>query len=156
VIDAPVQQIRAITHFSELGADLHTTAILDFGSGRQASITCAIDCALPNEVFVTGTRGTIHIPSPMWCPETFSVTDSSGTTMAHHFPIDRPSTLVRNGFNFRNSQALKYEAIAFQNCVKDGSRDCPPISRKNTLQILEVLDRIRDAIGLRYTNDTRS
>lgn len=60
--------VTAMAHYSETGADLATSGILDFGGGRRAHFDFSFECSRRSEYEITGTLGSLKCPTVWQLP----------------------------------------------------------------------------------------
>ncbi|CAL4234859.1 unnamed protein product, partial [Meganyctiphanes norvegica] len=129
---------------SHNGVDETTSATLVYPGGRVATLNCSMRCLLPCEGIVVGTKGTIKVNYPMWCPE--SLESPSGK-------FESPLPINERSFNFNNSQGMMYEAAEVRRCLKEGLLESPLVSLDETLLMAELMEDIRKQVGVVYDQD---
>lgn len=135
------QKVLAGGHLNANGVEESTSVSLVYSGRRLASLSATIRACLPSEAFVIGTKGTIKVNYPMWCPE--SLESPSGK-------FESPLPKTGHTFNFDNSQGLMYEAIEVRRCLKEGLLESPGMSHKESLTIAEVMEQIRRQVGVEF------
>lgn len=135
------EKVLAGGHLSAQGIDESTSTTLVYSGRRLASLASTIRADLPSEAFVIGTKGTIKVHYPMWCPESFES------------PSGKYESLLpksNHSFNFGNSQGLMYEAVEVRRCIKEGLLESPGMSHEESLTIAEIMEQIRRQVGVKY------
>ncbi|WP_040196147.1 Gfo/Idh/MocA family protein [Candidatus Soleaferrea massiliensis] len=129
---------KVVTHavMGETGVDERDCINLFYEDGKFASLVAAIDTEGSNTAYIYGTKGQIMVPQD-WCPESFTVktyADNKETTYKLPFSC--------NGY--------EYEAACAMDCIREGKLESEIMPHSTTLEIMELLDSIRDQWGLRY------
>jgi predicted dehydrogenase len=65
----PLRAVALVDRDSRLGTDRTTSALVDFGQGRQLSFTVSTQCVPYQRVQICGTRGRIEIQIPFNAPQ---------------------------------------------------------------------------------------
>ena len=121
------------------GTDSHTCVLLKYKSGAIADLSCATLVRKPNEGYIYGTKGFAYLKR-FYAPQEI-VLDLDGKRETI------PTPYAGNGFE---------EQIAhFCDCVRRGLTESPIVTHAGTLKIIDLSDRIRRMIGVRYPQDTR-
>ncbi|XP_076061019.1 trans-1,2-dihydrobenzene-1,2-diol dehydrogenase-like [Oratosquilla oratoria] len=131
-------------HLNKNGVDETSSTTLVYSKGRVATVNCSMRCELPNVGIVVGTKGSIEVPYPMWCPT--SLTSPSGT-------FSSPFPKTDQEFNFVNSQGLMYESAEVRRCLQQGLLESPRVPHDETLLIAEILEDMRKQVGVHYEQD---
>jgi len=137
-------KVLAGGHLNKDGVDETTSATLVYPGGRVATLNSSMRCLLPCEGIVVGTKGTIKVNYPMWCPESL---ESPSGKFESLLPVSDRS------FNFGNSQGMMYEAAEVRRCLKEGLLESPLVSLDETLLMAELMEDIRKQIGVVYEQD---
>ncbi|MEM1211130.1 MAG: aldo/keto reductase [Planctomycetota bacterium] len=144
-------EVKAQGHLGGTGVDEWATMLLDFGQGLLAQCTTGVRLRDANDVHITGTEGSIHLPDP-WINDRADATDCVITlkkTGQEPERISVPSTMT----------AFAYEAADFARLVAEGKTGSDPsiapvMSHADTISNLRVLDACRQEIGLVYPHET--
>ncbi|KAK7080300.1 hypothetical protein SK128_016097 [Halocaridina rubra] len=131
-------------HLNSDGIDETTSVTVVYSNGRVATLMCSLRCTLPCEGIVVGTKGTLKVNYPMWCPE--SLESPSGK-------YESPLPKSGQKFNFVNSQGLMYEAQEVRMCLKKGLLESPSLPLDETLIIAEIMETMRKQVGVIYSQD---
>nr|CAD7457119.1 unnamed protein product [Timema tahoe] len=147
------EKILATGALNKEGVDSSVAAILNYGAGKMAMLSTHTKTTFPNEAIIVGTKGTIKIHSPFWCPTTIET-----PTKKSEFPVPPCSKT----FNHINSSALSYEAQEVRRCLLQGNWhitrmgrliESPKMSHAESLVLAELEDKLRAAVGTRYPQD---
>ncbi|KAM4593945.1 trans-1,2-dihydrobenzene-1,2-diol dehydrogenase-like [Odontesthes bonariensis] len=128
----------------ETGVDETVTVTLKFSKDRMAVLTCSSGVQLPNEALVAGTKGTLKVPSHMWCPTSLVV-----NLKETKYPVPEPYLPL----NFKNSTGMRYEAEEVRQCLLKGLKESAVMSHADSLLLAEVEDEIRRQVGVVYSQD---
>ncbi|WP_298590958.1 Gfo/Idh/MocA family protein [uncultured Kocuria sp.] len=131
---------------AELGAtdvDLDTALTLDFGHGR-AHVSGTLSSTVPHQVTISGTEGWLRVDGRINCPTTLVLQTAAGArggaapVVAH---VDVPGA----GYVFEMREATR--------CVQRGLLESPVMPWADSLELVELFDRVRERIGVRYPHD---
>ncbi len=138
ILGRPVRG-TGLSHLGETGVDEQFAAALEHGEGRLSAITAGTRTASPHEATVLGTKGYVRIHSPWWQPEAMTVSRPGREDEVVEEPTEE------NGF--------RYEAEEVMRCLGAGERESPIMPLEETVSVLETMDEIRAAWGLRYPGE---
>ena len=138
VLGRPIRG-AGISHLGETGVDEQFAAALEHGGGRISAITAGTRTASPHEATVLGTEGYARIHSPWWRPEAMTVSRPGQEDELVREPTGE------NGF--------RYEAAEVMRCLGAGERESQIMPLDETVAVLEAMDEIRAAWGLRYPGE---
>ncbi len=134
---APVS-VQANLHIGETGVDETTSALLDYGDGRLASILCSLRTTLVSDGWIYGTKGFIRIPHFVWAHEAeLTVFGAERENIRYE-----PDFGANNGYGF--------EAAAVMDCVRQGKTECDIMSLDESFMLMRIMDEIRVQGKLRY------
>lgn len=130
-------EILAKATFTPTGVDETTSAILSYENGAQANIFCASQHKTLTEAFIYGTKGMIHIYGRFHEPTRgFKVTIYDETEHEYLFEW--------------SNLGYGYEATEAMQCLDNQQIESKLWSWKNSLDLITILDNIREKIGLSY------
>ena len=136
--------IKAIGEMTESGVDRSLGVILKYNGGGLAQLTTSLGFNSPKEAMIVGTRGTIRILYPFWCPNKIIVNDK--TIEYASIPLDMLKDLVHE-----TSWGLMYEAEEVRKCIEAGKKESEHMSWRESAMLAGIMDQIKDQIGLRYS-----
>ncbi|KAG7399138.1 hypothetical protein PHYBOEH_009598 [Phytophthora boehmeriae] len=152
------KKITASGKLSEGGADMYGSAILEFDGNRVGTVDFTWLADLGNSVTITGSKGSIYLPSPAHCAEEVIVTefleDGTKHVKTTTFPLPEPAPGIPTPFNYPGSQGFLYEAEAVTKAIQSGQQCCEEYSLKDSLAMAKIMDEIRKSIGVVYAADT--
>ena len=135
IMGAPAT-VQAWAHLTPERVDENTGVLLGYQQGAVAALTCSINGASRNTASITGTDGRIDIPPGFMVPRSFTLSrpERAPETFEFEFP--------GNGYQF--------EAAEVQRCLAAGELESPLVSQTTTLEVMNLLDSIREQIGVYY------
>ena len=66
-------------------------------------------------------------------------------TESFEYPVPSPAGVPAPGWFFSNQHGFVYEAEAIHRCLAAGLKECPQYTRRDSLHVLAILDREREA-----------
>lgn len=123
----------------DIGVDATTAFTMRHEGGTLSVCSCSIRARSASELIVSGTGGSIRMHRMFHLADriTVDLQDGSSRTI--------PTPYLGNGYT--------HEAIEAGRCLRAGLIEHPLMTHEDTLSIMELLDRIRGQIGLRYPSD---
>ena len=122
-------------HLTPEGIDDNTGVVLGYESGAMAALTCSLVGETRNAASITGTRGRIDLPPGFFAPRSFSLV-RAGSVEVFEFPFE--------------GRGYQFEAAEVQRCLVAGALESPLMPHDTTLEIMTLLDAVRDEIGVLY------
>jgi predicted dehydrogenase len=135
VMGAPTS-VQAWAHLTPEGVDENTGVLLGYQAGAVAALTCSINGASRNTASITGTEGRIDLPEGFFVPKSFVL----------HRPDGDPETFA---FPFEGA-GYQFEVAEVQRCLLAGELESPLLPHTTTLEVMTLLDTIREEIGVAY------
>ena len=126
--------IQAVAKMTETGVDEQTAVSMRFQGGKMAQAVSGINTPLKNISVIYGTEGYIEMPE-YWQGRKVILKSRIKEDL---FEDDRESW----GYDF--------EAREVNRLIREGSFESPVVSYSRSLGLMEILDEVRDKIGLRY------
>uniref|UniRef100_A0AAV2LUC6 GFO/IDH/MocA-like oxidoreductase domain-containing protein n=2 Tax=Knipowitschia caucasica TaxID=637954 RepID=A0AAV2LUC6_KNICA len=139
------ESIQAVGICGETGTDETVVVTLKYSKNRMAVFTCSNAVQLPNEAIIMGTKDSIKIPCPMWCPTTLIVNGRE-----KEFPVPEPHMPL----NFLKSTGMRYEAEEVRQCLLKGLKESAIMSHSDSLLLAGIEDEIRRQVGVVYPQDS--
>jgi predicted dehydrogenase len=124
--------ILADAYLGESGVDEQNAMVFTYTDGAQAMVSSAIRAITRQDVFISGTQGTILIPE-FWHAAEASLTNANGKTK-----------------KVKGKAGYQFEAAEVAACVRAGKLESERMPLDETVEILRTMDSIRAKIGLRY------
>lgn len=136
IFGANPENIYSTASIGETGVDEQFSILLAYEGGRSATLNGAIRVDLPNEAYIHGTEGYIHIPQFLFSREaSLHVSDQE----VEKFEDDRPS------------EGYAFEAEEVGRLIQAGELESEVISLEESLDIMRLLDQVRGQWGLKYS-----
>lgn len=129
------KSITASAQMLPQGVDGHTNLLLQYESGAIASVSSAIAVQKPEDGYIYGSKGYIHLPCFYGAQE---LVVHVGTDAPRH--ISKPS--VGDGF--------EEEIMEVCACIRAGKLQSEIHPMSQSIKILKQMDAIRAKIGLNY------
>ncbi len=120
------------------GVDTHTCILLKYKNGEIADLSSAVLLRKPNEGYIYGTKGYIHI-NRFYAPQEIEMHLLDGTNKTIE------TKYQGNGF--------EEQIIHVCECVQKGLKESPINTFEQTLYITKQMDEIRRIIGIKYPQD---
>lgn len=129
-------EIEARAQLGDTGIDELTWMRMNFTGGIEADLSCTITDDSANEAIITGTKGHVTISSRWW----------NGPKLILSLEGKQDEVIepryIGNGLN--------YQAAHVGECLSDRRLESDVMSHERTRSNMQVLDQIREQIGLRY------
>ncbi|KAF7653109.1 hypothetical protein LDENG_00087320 [Lucifuga dentata] len=140
------ESIEATGVLHDTGVDESLVVVMKFSRKRMAFCACSIAVRLPNDAFISGTKGSIKVLGPMHCPTKLVVNDKET-----EYPLPEPCLSL----NFTNSTGLRYEAEEVRQCLLKGLKQSPLMPLANSALLAEIMDEIRKQVGVVFSQDSQ-
>jgi predicted dehydrogenase len=132
----PLAAVHAHGLLAPTGVDQRVSAQLVHEGGAVVQFYCAFDTEGDNSLHLLGERGSIVVPQAFWQATRAHRVSQAGDVL--HF--ERPFEI--NGFEGEIREAMR--------CVRAGLVESPGMPHAESLALVETLDRLRAAVGVRY------
>jgi len=129
------QSFSAQAYLGKTGVDELTAVLLKYDNGVISQFSSNFISDDANEFFIYGSQGHIRIHANYW-----AATEATLVANGQEETVSKP--LRRNGFEYETEEAMR--------CIRAGLLESPGMSHAHTLANMELMDKIRAAIGLRY------
>ena len=127
--------IQAMADLGKTGIDEQCVMHLQYDNGAIADIDSSIQHSLDTTARIYGTDGMIEIEGPFWCTTKATLRAGGDETVfeqAHK----------ANGF--------EYEAEEVARAVQAGEKESPLVTHADSVQIMAIMDAVREQVGLKY------
>jgi len=132
-------EVTGLAHLGETGVDEQSAMVLGYDQGKLAVLSCAIRTKTPQQALIIGTKGTIKIHPPFFCPTTATISVAGMEERVINMAFDG------NGYN--------YEAEEVMQCLRQGRLQSDIMPLSETLAIMQTIDRLRKQWGLKYPDE---
>lgn len=133
------QSIKASAVMTDKGVDASTSMIFTYASGAQAILSTTMIAQTPCRAVISGINGWLEIDRTFYNPASMRVNLYNGTITEY------PSKYQGHG--------LREQAVEFEKIVRSGRFESEHLTHKHTLEIMELMDHIREEIGLKYPGE---
>jgi len=137
---SPVEVI-GLSHMGDWGSDEQGVAVLKYDQGEIADLSFALRTNAVDEAYILGTEGYIKIEDLFAVPTKVSLI------------VDKKEIEIIEEKIIGN--ALNYEAVEVMRCLNEGLKESPFMTLDESIQIMEIMDKIRKPWGLVYANDKK-
>jgi predicted dehydrogenase len=132
------QTITGKAVLGQTGVDEVMTATLEYANGRIANLTATLRADTPSEAVIAGSRGNLRLHRPFW-HSTMLTLDLRGDRQTTEVPM------VGNGYNYEVAEAMKQ--------IRAGVVESDVMSWQDSLDLMEMMDTLRQQWGLVYPNE---
>ncbi len=136
--DAPTD-IHGFAHIGEYGVDEQAAFVLGYSGGRLATLSSAIRTKTNWDAYIHGETGTIKIHSPFWQPSKVTLIPAEGEEQSVEIPLE--------------SLGFEYEIREVMACLDQGLLECPAMPHARTVEVMEVMDKLRRQWSLHYPGE---
>jgi predicted dehydrogenase len=113
-------------------------AIFEYSGGRQALLHSSIISAGPVRAFILGDAGRVEMEKSFYEHSTFTV-------------FDRDDNILFKYEGNIEGRGMQYQALEVERCISGGLIESPTMSLDETVQIMEVMDQIRNQTGIEFS-----
>jgi dihydrodiol dehydrogenase / D-xylose 1-dehydrogenase (NADP) len=131
-------QAESSAKMGETGVDYQSAYMLKYKSGAIAMLSSSVEFNKPNEAWIYGTKGHIHLPL-FYKPQVIHIHMNGGSTETLQIPF------VSTGYS--------YEAEAVMESIEQGRNECALMPLHQTLNVIELMDRFRNSWGFKYPGE---
>lgn len=135
ILGAP-STAHAWAHLTPERVDENTGVLLGYESGAVAALTCSINGASRNAASITGTDGRIDLPEGFMVPRSFVLNRPGKAAETFEVPFE--------------GSGYQFEAAEVQRSLLAGELESPLMTHDTTLEVMGLLDSLRDQIGVLY------
>jgi predicted dehydrogenase len=128
--------VRAWAKIGPEGTDENTGIIFGYDSGALAALTSGMLGQTALGATVTGTKGRIVLDPPFFRPDQFTLHRDGAEPEVVEVP--------RTGLGYL------HEAMEVQRCLRAGLTESPLVPHAVTIQVMDLLDKVREQIGVSY------
>ncbi|MCQ2462492.1 MAG: Gfo/Idh/MocA family oxidoreductase [Clostridia bacterium] len=120
------------------GIDSHTCVLLKYSDGGIADISSAVLLKKPNEGYIYGTEGYVHM-NRFYAPQKLELRLNNGESRDIELPYEG------NGFE----EQIRHFCL----CVSQGLKQSPVVTPEQTIYVMKQMDEIRKQTGIIYPQD---
>ncbi|KAF9422998.1 hypothetical protein HW555_001541 [Spodoptera exigua] len=145
IFKASPEKLAAFGNLNEHGVDYSETIVLEYKCGKRAVLNTHTQLELCNQATVYGTKGRIKLEAPFHFPDRMVIFTEAGNVVK-----DFELHTSKLPYNFQNSAGLAFEAIEVGNCIRKGLKESPRMTHKESIQLAEQEDQIRQQLGVSF------
>ena len=127
------------------GVDEQCAILFKYRNGAMAQLFSTFSSDLATEADIAGTDGRIRLTSRFYAP--------SSTIEFYADRIDSKEVIEvekEEGFGYQ------HEARHVTECLQKGLTESPVVKFEDTIELMEILDKVRSIAGVKYTADKNS
>jgi predicted dehydrogenase len=113
-------------------------AIFEYSGGRQALLHSSIISAGPVRAFILGDAGRVELEKSFYEHSTFTV-------------FDRDDNILFEYEGNIEGRGMQYQSLEVERCISEGLIESPTMRLDETVQIMEVMDQIRNQTGIEFS-----
>lgn len=150
-IFGPPKAVRSLAQMGPTGVDEENGMIFRYAEGELAVLASAIHAKLTEEVRVGGTQGQIEILHPFRQPTQLNIMREVDVTQKGN-----PTEPKEDQEIFEHpsgAKGLHYQAAEVMACLRQGQLESAVMPLDDTLEVMGILDSIRDQWGLCYPSE---
>jgi predicted dehydrogenase len=132
------KQVQALGRFGETGIDMFSIFQTEHDNG-YAQLYCGLDLHGKGDALICGEVGNVTIHKNWWNPARATINYLDGRTVELNEPF------IAGGLN--------YEVEHFCNLIKEGKNESPVISHDMSRQMIAMLDKAREQVGLKFKGE---
>ncbi|MCL9661130.1 Gfo/Idh/MocA family oxidoreductase [Paenibacillus hunanensis] len=136
IFGAQPEKILSTAHMGETGVDEQFSIILGYSGGRTATLNGSIRILLPNEAYIHGTEGYIHIPQFLFSREASLYVEGEE---------------VETFTDDRECEGYAFEAEEAGRLILEGKLESDVMPLDESLAIMRILDEVRAQWGFKYS-----
>lgn len=129
--------LHAIANFSESGIDESCAIMLSYKQGAMASLSSTFSTFTPGNAWIHGTKGSLKLHRMFHEPDQLSFYEN----MQH----------VDTWQSERKGRGYVYEIEHVNQCIQNGKTESELLPHQVSLNLQQLLDQTRAAIGLTYS-----
>ncbi|MCQ2092763.1 MAG: Gfo/Idh/MocA family oxidoreductase [Fibrobacter sp.] len=133
---APIANIDARCIKTDTGVDATDWINITYKNGKKAYLKCSIANPWHNEGIIYGTKGYIRV---------VNLNDMEELQV-----YDAADALVESVKPERICNCYEYEVLACRDALAKGDKECPEMTHYKTMEMMELMDSIRDRFGVSY------
>jgi predicted dehydrogenase len=134
ILGAP-DEIIAAAEFTPSGVDANTSMIFTYINGAHALLNTTLLINTPTTATLIGTKGRVEIHGSFYSPTSIRITNAKGS---------------RDYANEYKGHGLREQALAFEKIVRESKLESYLMTHEDSLQVMEIMDEVRNQIGLIY------
>jgi len=135
------QTIRAAAVLGQTGVDEQCGMVLTYENGAMANLFSTITAKTDTDACLYGTAGNLHLAGRFHEGQSVTIKPAEGDRQIYSYP--------------RQTWGYHYEASHVMQCLREGRTESPLWSLDDSLNLMELLDAVRQQAGIVYAEDAR-
>lgn len=131
--------VQAVAVMTDKGVDASSAILFTYTTGAQAVLSTTMIAQTPCRAVISGVNGWVEIDRTFYNPSSMRVHLYDGSVTEY------PSKYQGHG--------LREQALEFEKIVRSGKFESEFLTHKHTLEVMDLMDRIRSKIGLTYPGE---
>ncbi len=131
--------IKATARFTPSEVDAYCGMLFEYDTQQRAMLESTIEAQTPTEAILYGENGFLKMHRSFHHTQKISLSTSKGLTEVFSIPY------VGNGYF--------HEIKEVMNCLLNGKTESNKVPLNTSLALIDIMDRVRNEIGLFYTNE---
>ncbi len=128
--------IKASAIMTENGVDYSTSMVFKYNRGATALLSCSIKAVTTKEFLICGTKGWVRLNETLGFPTSISLFIDGVGEQHQQFPCE--------------TLGYEYQIEGLYSDFKAGLKESSTVKFNDTLEIMDILDRVRKEIGLTF------
>ncbi len=133
-------EIKALGEIGSTGVDEQSSYLLKYESGCLAFLNSTVNAPVASRAEIIGTKGRITIP------KSFLNAQEVWLELQNQEPVQKK-------FSHKDNTGFKFEIEAASESIRNGLLQNEIMPLADTLQLMEIIDEIKNQLGLVYAND---
>ena len=129
------EKMQSHIEFSPSGVDETACVMLSYGENQTAQVLSSVSLNASHDAVIYGDEGNIRLPS-YWCGNTVILNSYKDGVQEFSLPYE--------------STGYQFEAIEVMECLDKGLLESPVMPLAETLEVMEMMDKIRYDNGFKY------
>ncbi|MCU1516253.1 MAG: Gfo/Idh/MocA family oxidoreductase [Pseudarthrobacter sp.] len=131
--------VTASGQLNDDGIDVQNTVTLGYPDGAAAQLVSSLQSNSPGTLTISGTQGWLRTGSPLYNPRKLEFKGTDGVVRVEEFPEEA------EGFIHELREAAR--------CIRAGLLESPLMPWEESVRIMQLLDSVREQLGVRYPSD---
>ena len=137
----PARIISSATMDPITGVDEYSCYLFEYEAGQKAVLSSSYTRSAPIEAIISGTRGHIRLPHFLGAQELHLCLEGKAPEVLH--------------FPYGELENFKYEIAHAMKCISEGKTVSNLLPPAKTLEIMGIMDQLRQDWNLTYPGETR-
>ncbi|WP_427384023.1 Gfo/Idh/MocA family protein [Janibacter sp. G56] len=137
-----ISSVHAVGTLTDAGVDAQCSIVLTSPTRTHASLSTTMTARTPTTASINGTAARLEIDGDFYMPNVVRLLGTDNTVL-DEVALD-PTERHRG---------LRFEAAEVARCVTAGLTESPLLPLDETVRIMEILDEVRDAVGVVYPGE---